>query len=105
METTYTNLQPEQAQSIGNIMAHFAELDENNIVVRVIVGIDEQHGDGEAIYAKETGTVWKKTSYNTVDGIHKLGGTPFRQNFAGIGYRYDESLDAFLPPEVPNWNN
>lgn len=84
-------------------MAHFAELDENNIVLRVIVGVDEPH-DGEAIYAQTTGTVWKKTSYNTVGGVHLLGGTPFRKNYAGIGYTYDPDRDAFIAPQqYPSW--
>jgi hypothetical protein len=87
---------------VGN-MAHFAQLDENNIVVQVIVGVDEPH-DGEAIYAETTGTVWKKTSYNTMGGQHLLGGTPFRKNYAGIGYTYDPDRDAFIPPQpYPSW--
>jgi hypothetical protein len=85
-------------------MAHFAELDENNIVIRVIVGIDESVGDGEIVYGVETKTIWKKTSYNTVGGVHLLGGEPFRKNYAGIGFRYDEVLDAFIPPQpFPSW--
>ena len=40
---------------------------------------------------------WKQTSYNTRAGVHKLGGTPFRKNYAGIGYTYDEAKDAFIP--------
>jgi hypothetical protein len=85
-------------------MAHFAELDENNIVVQVIVGVDEPL-DGEAIYAETTGTVWKKTSYNTVAGQHLLGGTPFRKNYAGIGFTYDATRDAFIPPQpFASWN-
>jgi hypothetical protein len=82
---------------VGN-MAHFAQLDENNIVVQVIVGVDEPH-DGEAIYAETTGKVWKKTSYNTLGGVHLLGGTPFRKNYAGIGYTYDPDRDAFIEPQ------
>ena len=79
-------------------MAHFAELDENNVVTQVIVGVDEPL-DGEAIYAETTGTVWKKTSYNTLAGEHRLGGTPFRKNYAGIGFTYDSDRDAFIPPQ------
>jgi hypothetical protein len=82
-------------------MAHFAQLNENNIVVRVIVGVDEPH-DGETIYAKNTNQIWKKTSYNTFAGEHKLGGTPFRKNYAGIGYIYDEVRDAFYEPKPFN---
>jgi hypothetical protein len=84
-------------------MAHFAEIDENNVVLRVIVGVDEPL-DGEAIYHKMTETTWKKTSYNTVAGQHLLGGTPFRKNYAGIGYTYDPDRDAFIPPQpFPSW--
>lgn len=79
-------------------MAHFAQLDENNIVVQVIVGVDEPY-DGEAIYQENTGKIWKKTSYNTNGGVHTLGGTPFRKNYAGIGYFYDSARDAFVPPK------
>jgi hypothetical protein len=84
-------------------MAHFAQLDENNIVVQVIVGVDEPF-DGESIYAETIGQVWKKTSYNTLGGQHSLGGTPFRKNYAGIGYTYDAQRDAFIPPKTyPSW--
>ena len=80
-------------------MAHYAQLDENNVVLQVIVGVDEPH-DGEAIYADTTGTVWKKTSYNTFAGEHRLGGVPYRKNYAGIGYTYDPDRDAFIPPQM-----
>lgn len=84
-------------------MAHFAEIDDNNIVTRVIVGVDEPL-DGEQIYSETTGTTWKKTSYNTKSGVHLLGGTPFRKNYAGIGYTYDAGRDAFIPPQpYPSW--
>lgn len=81
-------------------MAHYAELDSNNIVVRVIPGVDEPK-DGEALYSNFTGTVWKKTSYNTRYGKHTNGGIPFRKNYAGIGFYYDEQRDAFIPPKPP----
>jgi hypothetical protein len=84
-------------------MAHFAELDENNTVLRVIPGVDYPY-DGEAIYQRETGRVWKRTSYNTHGGQHSLGGTPFRKNYAGIGYTYDAQRDAFYAPQpYPSW--
>ena len=84
-------------------MAHFAELDENNIVLRVIAGVDYPY-DGEAIYQRETGRVWKRTSYNTHGGQHVLGGTPLRKNYAGIGYIYDQARDAFYEPQpYPSW--
>jgi hypothetical protein len=79
-------------------MAHFAELDENNIVLQVIVGVDESL-DGEVIYQEQSGKVWKRTSYNTYGGVHIAGGTPFRKNYAGIGYTYDEQRNAFIPPK------
>ena len=80
-------------------MAHFAEIDENNIVVRVLVVGDDQENRGQEFLADDLGLggTWKQTSYNTQGGIHLLGGTPFRKNFAGIGYSYDEALDAFIP--------
>lgn len=78
-------------------MAHFAKLDENNVVVFVTVGRDEDDGK-EAELTARTGDVYKQTSYNTVGGVHLLGGTPFRKNYAGIGYTYDPVRDAFIPP-------
>jgi len=80
-------------------MAHYAELDENNVVIRVIPGVDESM-DGEAIYQAETGNVCKRTSYNTLHGIHSQGGVPFRKNYAGVGYTYDPQRDAFIPPKI-----
>mgnify|MGYP006290054873 CR=1 FL=1 len=75
-------------------MAHFAKLDENNIVVFVTVGRDEDDGK-EAELSARTGDIYKQTSYNTHGGVHALGGTPFRKNYAGIGYGYRADLDAF----------
>lgn len=77
-------------------MAHFAKLNSQNIVECVLAGKDE---DDEKIISARTGDVYKKTSYNTVAGKHLLGGTPFRKNFAGIGYIYDPIRDAFYPPK------
>lgn len=79
-------------------MAHFAKLDENNIVIYVTAGRDEDEGQEDALSAR-TGDVYKQTSYNTFAGVHKLGGTPLRKNFAGLGYTYDEARDAFIPPK------
>jgi len=79
-------------------MAHFAKLDENNIVVFVTVGRDEDNGK-EAELSARTGDVYKQTSYNTSGGVHNLGGTPFRKNYAGFGYTYDAGRDAFIPPK------
>lgn len=80
-------------------MAHYAFLDENNIVTEVIVGKDESNFDWETQYGMFRGQACKRTSYNTVGGVHLLGGTPFRKNFAGIGYTYDPVRDAFIPPK------
>jgi hypothetical protein len=82
-------------------MAHYALLNYNNIVTKVITGKDEDsvHYNMELVYQDMFKQVCKRTSYNTIGGIHKLGGTPFRKNYAGIGYTYDESRDAFIPPK------
>lgn len=65
-------------------MSHFAKLDENNVVIFVTVGRDEDNGK-EAELSAKTGDVYKQTSYNTRGGIHVNGGTPFRKNYAGYG--------------------
>ena len=49
-----------------------------------------------------TGDVYKQTSYNTHGGVHSNGGTPFRKNYAGLGYTYDAQRDAFIPPKPYN---
>jgi hypothetical protein len=79
-------------------MAHFAKLDENNVVIFVTVGRQEDDGL-EAELSERTGDVYKQTSYNTYGGVHVLGDTPLRKNYAGIGYSYDETRDAFIPPK------
>ena len=84
-------------------MAHFAKLDENNVVVFVTVGRDEDNGL-EAELSARTGDVYKQTSYNTHGGVHSLGGTPFRKNYAGLGYTYDPTNDVFYAPQpYPSW--
>ena len=82
-------------------MAHYAFLDANNIVTEVIVGKNEGEDgvDWEQWYGEFRGQVCKRTSYNTVGGIHNNGGTPFRKNYAGIGYTYRADIDAFVPPQ------
>lgn len=86
-------------------MAHFAQIDENNIVLQVIVvnnatiedlAFPESEPVGvafcQSIYGLDTN--WKQTSYNAT----------FRKNYAGIGYTYDDVLDAFIPPKpYPSW--
>ena len=85
-------------------MAHYAFLDESNIVTEVIVGKNEgEEGvDWEAHYGAFRGQPCKRTSYNTHGGVHSDGGTPFRKNYAGIGYTYDIYRDAFVPPKPYN---
>lgn len=87
-------------------MAHYAFLDENNIVTAVIVGKNEgeEGTDWEQHYGNFRGQTCKRTSYNTSGGVHSGGGTPFRKNYAGIGYTYDAGRDAFIPPKsYPSW--
>lgn len=81
-------------------MAHCAEIDQNGVVKRVIV-VEDYYGDltCEEWCEQTYGGTWKKTSYNTRGGEHKLGGQPLRMNFAGVGYKYDEGKDAFIPPQ------
>lgn len=79
-------------------MAHFAKLDENNIVVFVTVGRDDDDGKENELSAM-TQETYKQTSYNTYGGVHRNGGIPFRKNYAGLGYFYDEQKDAFIPPK------
>ena len=94
-------------------MAHFAKINSSNIVVQVIVVNDnellvdgtESEAQGinflNATY-KVDNVNWKQTSYNTHSGVHSEGGTPLRKNYAGIGYTYDASKDAFIPPKPFN---
>ena len=91
-------------------MAHYAFIDEDNIVVEVITGRNEADVDGyitdweEYYTTKREGLRALRTSYNTLNGEHTAGGVPFRGNYAGIGYTYDEALDAFIPPKpYPSW--
>lgn len=70
-------------------MAHWAEIDENNIVLRVLVGDNNEPDEGEA-FMNSLGGTWVKTSYNG----------NIRKNFAGIGYTYDAGRDAFIGPKT-----
>ena len=88
-------------------MAHFAKLSLGSKVISVHVlsnevATTEQAGVDSLNNLHKTNDVWKQTSYNTYGGVHKLGGTPFRKNYAGIGYTYDEDRDAFIPPQPYN---
>ena len=85
-------------------MAHYAILDDNNVVVQVIVGIENDERDWEDYYGG------KQTSYNTRGGVHygqdgnPDSGTALRKNYAGIGFIYDSTRDAFYEPKpYPSW--
>jgi len=93
-------------------MASFAKIGLNNKVIEVLSvnnqvlkdsnGV-EQEAIGVDFLTKLTGyPLWKQTSYNTIGGVHKLGGTPLRKNHAGIGMIYDEDRDAFIPKKPFN---
>jgi hypothetical protein len=72
-------------------MSHFAKVNLNKIVEQVIVA--------EQDFVDTLPGIWIQTSYNTHGGVHLLGGTPLRKNFAGIGYTYDVDKDAFISPK------
>jgi hypothetical protein len=75
-------------------MAHYAKV-VNNLVTQVIVAEAEFF---DTFVDKSPGE-WIQTSYNTHGGQHTQGGAPLRKNYAGIGYTYDKTLDAFIPPK------
>ena len=79
-------------------MSHFAQIDENNIVTQVLV--IEQDVIDTGLFGDPAS--WIQTSYNTYGGVHTLGGTPLRKNYAGIGYTYDGTRDAFISPKLFN---
>lgn len=71
-------------------MAHYAKI-ENNIVTQVIVA--------DSNFVSKLPGKWLRTSYNTRGNVHLRGNMPLRKNYAGVGYTYDENLDAFVPPK------
>ena len=85
-------------------MAHFAKIGVGSIVEKVEV-INNDIATTEAAGVKflqklyKNQDLWKQTSYNTKGGVHQLGGTPFRKNYAGVGFKYDAQRDAFIPPK------
>ena len=90
-------------------MASFAKIGLNNKVIQVLSVHNNDLKDANGIEQEKLGVdfltkltgwaIWKQTSYNTIANVHRLGGTPFRKNHAGIGYTYDEDRDAFIPPK------
>lgn len=94
-------------------MAYYAELDNNNVVTKIRTGASEEVVDLERIYTERFGKVHKRTSYNTRGGVHYNPETnelsedqseAFRKNYAGVGFTYDETRDAFIPPQpYPSW--
>ena len=85
-------------------MAHFAKIGIGSKVIRVEkvsndIATTEQAGIDSLNNLYGTNDIWKQTSYNTRAGVHKLGGTPFRKNYAGIGFKYDQTRDAFIEPK------
>ncbi len=93
-------------------MASFAKIGLNGKVIEVQSVVNEVLHDANGVEQENIGidfltkltgwSIWKQTSYNTFGGEHKLGGTPFRKNYAGIGYTYDQQRDAFIEPKVFN---
>lgn len=100
-------------------MAHWAEIDKNNIVVQVVRTSNDEPDEGYQWLMDNLGGRWIKTSYNSSGGVHYLpdeqrdengeripSGQPhLRYNYAGIGYTYDENRDAFIMPKDPRWTN
>jgi len=93
-------------------MAYFSKIGLNSKVIEVLSVDNSVLLDANGNESEKNGidflniltgwAIWKQTSYNTRGGIHKLGGTPFRKNYGGVGYTYDEDRDAFIPPKPYN---
>jgi len=88
-------------------MAHYAFLDENNIVIEVITGVDEteiiEGKSPEVWYEEFRGKKCVRTSYNTYGGKHIKNGNPFRKNYAAIGYHFD-GVGFYAPQPFPSWS-
>ena len=94
-------------------MAHFAKLDENNVVLAVHVvnndvlnvnGIESEQAGVDFLKQLYGHNKWLQTSYNTYGNKHNQNGIPFRGNYAGIGYVYDDTFDVFIAPKpYPSW--
>jgi hypothetical protein len=75
-------------------MAHYAKV--NKGIVQQVIVAEAEFFD---TFEDDSPGKWIQTSYNTQFGIHKLGGTPLRKNFAGTGFVYDKTRDAFYEPQ------
>ena len=87
-------------------MAHFAKINSDNVVERVIVIANERESYGVSFITNtlQLSGTWLQTSFNTRGGVHLNGGTPLRKNFANIGSTYDATRDAFIPAKpFPSW--
>ena len=96
-------------------MAHYAKMTSDGVTVltvHVVRDEDTTDNDGNETEARGLNFLrkihgwdyWRKTSYNTHGNVHKLGGTPYRKNYAGIGFTYDAARDAFIKPQpYPSW--
>ncbi len=97
-------------------MAHFAKLGSNGKVIQVLTMDNDKMLNADGVEDESVGQqylethnnwpaqMWIQTSYNTAGGQHKLGGTPFRGNYAGIGYTWDEDDQIFWPKKpYPSW--
>lgn len=96
-------------------MAHYAKMTSDGVTVltvHVVRDEDTTDNDGNETEARGLNFLrkihgwdyWRKTSYNTYGNVHKLGGTPYRKNYAGIGFTYDAARDAFIRPQpYPSW--
>lgn len=85
-------------------MAHFARINESNIVTDVVVIDNNLESIGAEYCSALLGGTWIQTSYNTKANVHSLGQVPLRKNYAGIGYIYSYELDAFIEPcPWPSW--
>ena len=97
-------------------MAHFAKISNENKVLAVLTLDDKNTENSEGVEVESIGqaylekhnnwpaNMWIKTSYNTSKNTHKKGGTPFRGNYAGIGYKWDPIDQIFWPPQpYPSW--
>lgn len=77
-------------------MAHYAKINKDNIVEKVIVA-EQDFIDSGALGDPND---WIQTSYNVSGGSHKNNGNPLRKNYAGVGYTYDPEINAFIPPQI-----